>query len=476
MKRIIFILLAVLVVACTTPSYPGVDYPSFSQNTQVDKDIIAYIDQRLEQEYYWLDEVKQKSYLFDREYKKWNEYFASSLNMLETNMDDGYVNDNGRRSFYSYITEYQTSTRAEVSGLGIVLHYTVVFGNSERSYYYFIVDHVYPDSPADKAGIKRGDLVTKVDGGYITDKNYAGHFTAIQANTKQNMKLSLKRQTTKESFDVTLDKSSYDANPVAYSKVIDAGGKKIGYLAYISFDYEYDEELLSALQTLAAEGAQEVVLDLRINRGGSVNSAVVLCSALMPQRLEGGVFCRLERNPNNMRTQQSSVYNLTETGSVFSLDKLTVICSNYSASASELVVMGLRGLDVPVTLIGSQTEGKNCGMDVTRKNISGKYIEFAPITFMCFDAKGCGDWGEGIVPDVNLNDENNRYGLHDDNYPMPRCDWGDVQNDLALKVAIASITGVEPVTTRQAETPAVFETIAMDYPVLGIRHYAFEAE
>ena len=85
-----------LVVACTSPSYLGVDYPSFSQNTQVDKDIIAYIDQRLEQEYYWLDEVKQKSYLFDREYKKWNEYLASSLNMLETNMDDGYVNDNGR--------------------------------------------------------------------------------------------------------------------------------------------------------------------------------------------------------------------------------------------------------------------------------------------------------------------------------------------------------------------------------------------
>ena len=88
MKRIITILLAVLVVACTSPSYPGFDYPSFSQNTQVDRDVIAYIDQRLEQEYYWLDEVKQKSYLFDREYKKWNEYLASSLNQLETNMDD----------------------------------------------------------------------------------------------------------------------------------------------------------------------------------------------------------------------------------------------------------------------------------------------------------------------------------------------------------------------------------------------------
>jgi hypothetical protein len=59
---------------------------------------------------------------------------------------------------------------------------------------------------------------------------------------------------------------------------------------------------------------------------------------------------------------------------------------------------------------------------------------------------------------------------------MPRCDWGDEQNDLAIKVAIASITGEEPATTRQAEAPAVFETIAMECPVLGIRHYADEAE
>lgn len=475
MKRIA-IFLAMLVTACTSPSYSGIDNPSFSHNSQVDKDIIAYIDQRLMQEYYWLDEVEQKSYLFDREYKKWNEYLASSLNMLKTNTDDGYINDNGRRSFYSYITEYQPSTRAEETGLGIVLHYTIFIGNSDKDYYYFIVDHVYPNSPADQAGIKRGDMITKVNDSYITNANYAGHFTAIQANTKQSMKLAIKRQTTKESFNATLTKSIYDTNPVAYSEVIDTEDKKIGYLAYISFDYEYDEELINALQGLAAEGAQEVVLDLRINRGGSVTSAVVLCSALMPQSLEGGVLCRLERNPRNTKIQQSSVYSLTDTGTIFGLDKLTVICSNYSASASELVVMGLRGLDVPVTLIGSTTEGKNCGMDVTRKSISGKYIEFAPITFMCFDAKGCGDWGEGIEPDVNLRDQNNKYGLYDGNYPMPRCDWGDVQNDLALRVAIASITGQEPVSTRYAEAPEIFETITMECPVLGIRHYADEDE
>ena len=78
MKRLT-LFFALLMVACTTPSYPGIDNPTRKPNSLLDKDIIAYIDQRLGQEYYWLDEVEQKSHLFDREYCTWNEYLANSL-------------------------------------------------------------------------------------------------------------------------------------------------------------------------------------------------------------------------------------------------------------------------------------------------------------------------------------------------------------------------------------------------------------
>lgn len=475
MKRIA-IFFSLLLAACTTPSYPGIDTPSHNPNSTIDKQIIAYIDQRLEEEYYWLDEVEQKSYKFDREYKKWNEYLASSLNMLTTNTDDGYVKSNGQRSFYSYISEYQASTRASVSGFGILLHYTILVGNGGNNYYYFAIDHVYPGSPAEKAGIKRGDMITKIDGSYITSGNYSGYFTALQNNTKASMKLKLLRQTTNENLDVELSRGQYDASPVAHYEIIEAGGIKIGYLVYTTFDKEYDEQLLAALQTLATEGAEEVILDLRINRGGSVNSAAVLTSALMPAAMEGSTLCTLVRNPNNKRIQQASTFSLKDTGTIFNLNRLTVICSGYSASASELVVMGLRGLDVPVALIGAQTEGKNCGMDVTRKNIQGKNLEFAPITFMCFDAKGSGDWGEGIIPDVNLKEEN-EYGLHDGNYPMPRADWGDVQHDIALNVAIAKLTGKSTTTaTRAAGALEYVPTLSIDNPLLGIRLYGNEGE
>ena len=471
MKRLTLII-ALLCAACTRNPYPGIDTPIQNPNTDMDKDIIAYIDQRLVEEYYWLDEVEEKSYLFDREYSKWSDYLNSSLSKLTTNLDDGYVKSDGQRSFYSYISELSPSTRATTSGFGILLHYTILVGNGDNNYYYFIIDHVYPDSPAAKAGIKRGDMITKVNDSFITSSNYASHFTAIQNNTKQSLKLKLKRQTTGDTLEKSISKATYDASPVAHHELIEVEGKKIGYLAYTSFDNKYDEELIAALGDLASEGAEELVLDLRINRGGSVNSAAKLCAALMPAIKEGRTLCTLVRNPRNKKTQQATIFNLEGTGSVLSLDKLTVICSNYSASASELVVMGLRGIDVPVTLIGSQTEGKNCGMDVTRVTIGSKYLEFAPITFMCLNAKGVGDWGEGIVPDVNLKEEANGVGVHDANYPMPRADWGDERHDIALATALAKITGkgVTMAATRSAvEEQATI--LSLDCPVEGIRLY-----
>ena len=471
MKRLTLIF-ALIIAACTSPSYPGIDSPQRTPNSEVDKQIIAYIDQRLEEEYYWLNEVVEKSYLFDREYTKWSDYLSSSLSKLQTNMDDGSVKSNGQRSFYSYITEISSSTRATTNGFGILLHYTILVGNGDNNYYYFIIDHVYPGSPAAKAGVKRGDMITMINGSYITSNNYAGLFTAIQNNTKQSFKLKLQRQTTGEHFTVDIAKAQYDTSPVAYYEVLDVEDRKIGYLAYTSFESEYDEELLVALQELAAQGVEELILDLRINRGGSVNSAAKLCSALMPATMEGSTLCTLVRNPNNKRTKQSSTFSLTDTGTVLSLEKLTVLCSNYSASASELVVMGLRGLDVPVTLIGSQTEGKNCGMDVTRKSIGNKNLEFAPITFMCFNAKNEGDWGEGIVPDVNLK-EDNESGLRDANYPMPRADWGDEEKDIALQVAISKITGkpISQSATRSMAVDEYQETLGIEWPVEGIRLY-----
>jgi hypothetical protein len=167
-----------------------------------------------------------------------------------------------------------------------------------------------------------------------------------------------------------------------------------------------------------------------------------------------------------------SAFTLENTGSTLALERLTVIASGYSASASELVIMGLRGLDVPVTLIGSTTEGKNCGMDVTRRTIDGKMVEFAPITFMCFNAKGVGDWGEGITPDIDLTVDSNGLGVSDKNYPVPRADWGDYNHDIALAVALGHVTGKKVSQPTRSYAPIELPVAAsVERPMEGIRLY-----
>lgn len=481
MRRLIYFV-ALLFVACMTPSYPGVDYPSNIGGTSKDREIIDYINQRLSQEYYWLDEVEQKMSRFNTNLK-WENYLGSALGMLQTNTDDGYLNSKGQRVFYSYIRETTSATRGDVQGFGIDLHYTIVVIDSQNGYYGFVVESVYPDSPAAMAGVKRGDIITKVASGRITSSNYAKHFNNIQQNKLASVELLIRRRATsdgqEDSFSVSLTKGAYDETPIVYSKVLEVEGydKKIGYLVYTGFESEYDDDLIAVLTGFASEGVEQVILDLRCNGGGAIHSAVKLCSALVPEQYNDSLLCCVKRNERNKKMELTSDFLLTDAGQVLNLESLTVICSNYSASASELVIMGLRGLDFPVMLIGSTTEGKNCGMDVTRRTIAGTTVEFAPITFMCFNAKGVGDWGEGITPDLDLTDKENEFGVYDKNYPLPYADWGSVGGDIALASALAKITGrglVQQELTRSVEELDIAEHLHIARQAEGIYLYCEE--
>ena len=472
MRGLIFFVL-MLCAACTQQPYSGIDAPSNARPNTEDA-IISYIDQRLEQEYYWLDEVKLKRSMFNRRLP-WDQYLSHALSKLTTNEDDGSYNSKGQRSYYSYIRDV-TATRAEKMGFGILLHYTILIID-DNDHLGFVVESVYPNSPAEMAGIKRGDIIIEIGGRFIDTSNYANHFNSIQSGGVTSLDLTLRRRAESGAeFDVSLERAYFDETPIACYDVIDVEGydKRIGYLAYLGFESEYNNELTEALTYLASEGVEELVLDLRCNGGGALTSALLLCSAIVPSSYEDQTLCTIERNKSNTVSSKSSEFKLENTGQLLNLERVTVLCSKYSASASELVVMGLRGLDFPVRLIGSTTEGKNCGMDVTHKRINGKDLEYAPITFMCFNAKGFGDWGEGIVPDVDLTAESNEYGVYDNYYPLPYTEWGDLKRDIGLAVAVADITGQKisqkGITRGNAdENIAIATTVAR--PVEGIRLY-----
>jgi C-terminal processing protease CtpA/Prc len=222
------------------------------------------------------------------------------------------------------------------------------------------------------------------------------------------------------------------------------------------------------LRGFAEEGIRDVILDLRTNAGGSLSSAVKLSSALLSASFEGATLCEVRRNPKNRVGKEIELFALTAMECHLDIDHLTVITSNHTASASELVIMGLRGLDIPVTLVGSATQGKNCGMDVTRRTIGTTYFEYAPITFMCFNAKGVGDWGEGIAVDVDVKAE-------EEHYPMPYVPWGSkyVKYDAALRLALEHLGILFDNATRgEAVVRDVYPSqVEIALPMEGIRLY-----
>lgn len=440
-----------------------------TQTAGATDEVTKWVDQRLQDEYYWLDEYKEKLSTFDYTLP-YDKFLSTSLLSMTTNMQDGYVSGN-TRYLYSYITR-ESTTRADddrmENSFGILIA-SRYFGGSNNTAI-FVVEHVYPGSPAANAGLKRGDTISKVDGATIPAPHVNGVYNeanAIQFATQRNKLESGTGSVTIEgetydrqieddvAYKYTITAADYLPSPVAYSTVfefenkvaekIGLSGKKVGYMAYLGFESDYDKELIEAMEVLATEGITDLILDLRINGGGSVPTSTMLGSMLLSESYVGQTYATLKRNPKNTLFPQNQLNTeclITKNGlgefkdkdlPNLNLPELWVIASNSTASASEMVIKGLEGLDVPVHIVGKTTNGKNCGMDVMEKTFGEYKYTYAPITFMNYNAKGDNDYADGIKPDVNFDDywdESNLQSSYQTYssyvFPMPMNDWGDV--------------------------------------------------
>ena len=446
------------VIYITVKGHNRTKLMDITQKAGASDEVVIWVDERLQQEYYWLDEYNAKHSDFDFTLK-YDKFLEKSLLSLESNYMDG--GGSGKdRYLYSYIelisgSEGSSSSRAStVSGYGLFLASTI-WQLSDNGALGFAVEHVYPGSSAEKAGIRRGDVIAQVNHSDITQSNVNRYWYSLQYGEEASITVLKLDSSTREEATIDLALTSYAENPVAYSGVIELpgslaeSGKKIGYLSYLSFDAEFDSELIAALQSLKNEGITDLILDLRSNLGGSVNSSILLASSILGSSYEGKLYATLQRHPSN-KYGDSECKLVSKNGSTplpsLDMPALWVITSFNTASASEMVIVGLRGLDVPVTVIGGKTEGKNCGMDVVKKTIGSATYSYAPITFLNLNAKGFNDYADGIDPDIDINsyeqkssDEAIQYFAR--TYPMPFGAWGACKTDIALYEAVMNICG-----------------------------------
>ncbi|HEX6227334.1 MAG TPA: PDZ domain-containing protein, partial [Chryseolinea sp.] len=139
-----------------------------------------------------------------------------------------------------------------------------------------------PESPAEKAGLKRGDAITHMNGAQLNTSNYKSVLAAVRDNT---FTITYKPLLVEEQrFDapntLSLSTVTYTENPNYFSKVIEVNDKKIGYYVYNFFtpgsdeqSEEYDLEMDNIFAGFQAKGITDLVLDLRFNSGGSEVSA-----------------------------------------------------------------------------------------------------------------------------------------------------------------------------------------------------------
>ena len=318
--------------------------------------------------------------------------------------------------------------------------------------FFGVVNYILPNSDASSKDIARGDIFTGVNGTTLNLSNYEDLLFGDEDTYTLNMADAVEGVVTPNGVEVTLTKvAGFQEDPIFISKSFDISGNKIGYLMYNRFLNEFDEQLNSAFGQLMSEGITDLILDLRYNSGGSVNTARLLSSMIYGTNTNE-VFLR-DRWNDKLQDQLGDVdYFAATTGqgsaiNTLNLNKVYVLTTRSTASSSELVINGLNPY-MDVFLIGRTTRGKN---EFSLTMVDDPDREGAPFIYSASreaqinpnnswamqllvgrteNSVGFTDYTEGFIPNIDLQEDLENYGV-----------LGEVDEPLLAR-AIEEITGI----------------------------------
>lgn len=423
----------------------------------------AYMHNILKEDYLWADAYNEQEVDLTVSYSEFLSEHLLSLGDLNEE-DGGYYRASlanaGERYIYSNIAEVQTLTRAvQMTGLGFgpFLATPLADGSSSIG---ITPGFVRRGSPAEMAGLRRGDIIYAVNGSQLTSSNYQSYMTNLYLNPSGSYTFSYirfeddgnGRYSLVEHSSEAVVAGAYIYDPVLHASIVTSPNDvslKIGYLVYESFDLDSQEFLKDAIETFAAEGIDELILDLRFNAGGAVAQSRWLSGCIAGESNYDKTFTKVVYNDGSQEIWRFDYGYDNDTDNLgrptdLGLERLFVISSYNTASAAELVINSLRGIDFPVKIFGCRTEGKNVGMTVSETTYNGRRFLFSPVTFYVRNAKDFGDYADGMEPDEWVNNDNRSYDDDVDNvFPYSFADWSNMDFNVALQWAYCDITGVE---------------------------------
>ncbi|MEY2869671.1 MAG: hypothetical protein RIR01_2171 [Bacteroidota bacterium] len=334
-----------------------------------------------------------------------------------------------------------------------------------------LINYIVPGSPAALAGLKRGDVVTKINGSQLTASNYNQlEDTQVTLTLAASVGFtSTAMVTTDKATTVTVSQLDIDENPIAYYEKKVYGSKNIGYLVFNGFKADYNDELNAAFAKMKLDGINELVLDLRYNGGGSLETAIALAQMINGSNTNKP-YIYLDFNDKHNSddgfeylSDKVKIYNLVDNEPTFqseesvnslSLTKIYVLVSFETASASELTIQCLKKY-IDVVTIGDDTVGKFVGSITLYDSPAYDYASYAnrstkhqwqlqPITFAYYNKD----------KDVNPSKITPNYEINPYDTFSNLVEFGNVK-DPYLKKALELITGQTLRTNNQSAKSAI---------------------
>ena len=306
---------------------------------------------------------------------------------LQTGICQGYVGALGD-PYSAYYDEEQTralmeTTQGEYGGIGVVLTQNLDTGVTTAS-------SVYEDSPAMKAGMKDGDIIYQVEGRDVSGMALEEISGSIKGEKGTTVEITVLRGEEREEVSLTITRDTIQAETVKTRMLED----EIGYLAISEFDSVTLEQYREGLAELTTQGMEGLIVDLRGNPGGNLDTVCEILDLMLPE----GLIVYTEDKDGNRQEFTSDEAQEVQV-------PLAVLVDGNSASASEIYAGAIQDYGIG-QIVGTKTYGK--GVVQTIYDLKdGTSLKLTVAEY--FTPNGRNIDGEGITPDVDVTyqrDEN----------------------------------------------------------------------